>query len=200
VIEYVAAVASASPTPGGGSVAATVAALAASLAEMVCSLTLSGKKTPNDPAALSRASGNASRLRKELLDLASSDEEAYAGYRAASALPKSTEEEQKIRRDALDAALITAADIPLKIAETAVEVLSQLGIAAVHGSKHALSDVATGALLAEAAVRSSLLNVEVNANLMRDEQLAASYRSKSESVRSDAGELAADVLETVTAR
>lgn len=176
--QYAAAVASAAPTPGGGSVAATVGALAAALAEMVANVTLSGRTQPEDPAALKRVSTEGRRLRSRLLDLAVADEAAYNGYREASALSKSSEDEKRRRREALDRALVESATVPLEIAQSGVAVLDQLLTGARHGTKHALSDISTGAVLAESAIRGALFTASVNAELMRDSVQKDQYLSQ----------------------
>ena len=197
---YSAAVAAGSPTPGGGSVAAMVASFASALAEMVCNLTLAGKSPPVDPDYLRKAAADAVRLRGELLDLATADEEAYAGYRTASALPRTTAEEKQLRRAALDEALKHAADVPLTIARKAAEVLTVLTVVAEHGTKHALTDASTGALLAEAATKSALLNVRVNADLMRDRKAGSACVSDADTLERQGTETNRVVLATVARR
>jgi glutamate formiminotransferase/formiminotetrahydrofolate cyclodeaminase len=169
IADYAAAVASGSPTPGGGSVAATVAALAAALGEMVCNVTLTGKSRPERSEVLEEASMRGQHLRQRLLELAIDDESAYSGYQAALAMPRATDHQKQERRIALDAALVGAAEIPLAIASSCVDILRLLLIVAHDGTKHALSDVSTAALLAEATARSALVTVRVNVKLMRDE-------------------------------
>lgn len=198
--EYARAVASASPTPGGGSVAANVAAFAAGLCEMVCNLTLTGKAPPTDPDPLRSAALAAENLRERLLALAFADERAYGGYRDAAALPKSTEDEKAARRRALQAALLHAADVPLETARTARDVLRQLEPAAQFGTPHALSDVSTAALLAQAAAISSLFNVRANADLMKDLGLAASYRAQADEIEASAKAQTERVLAAVANR
>jgi glutamate formiminotransferase/formiminotetrahydrofolate cyclodeaminase len=175
IADYAAAVASGSPTPGGGSVAATVAGLAAALGEMVCNVTLTGKSRPERPEVLEEASMRGQQLRQRLLGLAIDDESAYAGYQAALAMPRATDHEKQERRMALDAALVGAAEIPLATASSCVDILRLLLVVAHDGTKHALSDVSTAALLAEATARSALLTVRVNAKLMRDEADRSRY-------------------------
>lgn len=197
---YAAAVASASPAPGGGSVAANVAAFAASLCEMVCNLTLAGKRSLENPERLQSAARTSAELRARLLRLAVDDELAYARYRAAVAKARSTDEERRDRDIALRSALIQAADFPLETARTAVAVLQELQPAASDGTSHALSDVVTAAMLAQTAAKSSLLNVRVNADLMRDPMLAANYHKEAEQILADANAGAAKVISLVEAR
>jgi formiminotetrahydrofolate cyclodeaminase len=198
--QYAAAIASAAPTPGGGSVAATVGAFAAALAEMVANVTLSGKSSPADPAALQRVSTEGRRLRLRLLDLAVADEAAYDGYREASALPRSSEEEKRHRREALDRALIDSATAPLEIARSGVEVIDLLLTGAGQGTKHALSDISTGAVLVESAIRGALFTAGVNAELMRDPAEQANYVAEISSLSSSTTSGVAAVLDAVKRR
>src|SRR5215217_6082153 len=70
IADYAAQIASASPTPGGGSVAASVGAFACALGEMVCNVTLSGTSQPENPNRLREAVETGSQLREKLLELA----------------------------------------------------------------------------------------------------------------------------------
>jgi formiminotetrahydrofolate cyclodeaminase len=200
VAQYAAAVASPSPTPGGGSVVATVASLSAGLAEMVLNVTLAGKAEPDDPQALQQASDNAARLRLTLLELAAADEAAYAGYRDAAAMPRATDEEKNLRRQALERALVQSANVPLEIARSGVGVLGQLLVAAQYGTKHALSDVSAGAMLAESAIRGALITAGVNADLMRDPSEQKAYRARIASLTDAAATATSSVLSAVQQR
>jgi formiminotetrahydrofolate cyclodeaminase len=197
---YAEALASGSPTPGGGSASAVVASLAAALAEMVCNLTIGGKTPPSDVDSLTSAAGEAGKLRLRLLDLATADEAAFGGFMHASTMSKTTDDEKATRRAALDRALINAADVPLAIAGATVDVLSLLSTVAERGTRHALSDASTAALLAEAAARSALLNVDINAGLMRDAGVASSYRTRSDELELRARRLSSGILDTVNER
>jgi methenyltetrahydrofolate cyclohydrolase len=199
VEHYAAAVASGAPTPGSGSVSAMVGSLSVALGEMVCNLTVEGA-IPEHTELLESAAAEGSNLRATLLDLASQDEAAYAGFRAASSLPKATDDDKRIRREAMEQALMRAAEVPLDIARTIVATFRVLAVAAEHGTRHALSDVSTGALLGHAAVRAVLLNVDVNAKLMRDQRRAELYRSDSTAVQAEADRRAAEVQGLLAAR
>lgn len=174
---YLDRLAAPSPTPGGGSAVAVAAALAAALTEMVTGITGKGRLSADAERELAAANAAAHAARTSLLALAVDDERAYASYRAAAALPKSTDEEKAARRAAVQASLVTSADVPLSIAHTALEVLSALETAARLGTKHALSDIGAGSALAQAAIAGALETVRVNVNLMSDQVRAEFYRS-----------------------
>jgi formiminotetrahydrofolate cyclodeaminase len=135
-----------------------------------------------------------------LLDLAVADETAYNGYRDASALPRSSEDEKRRRREALDRALIQSATVPLEIARSAVEVLDVLLAGAHHGTKHALSDISTGAVLAESAIRGALFTAGVNAELMRDSAEQVRYLDEISSLSASTTSGVAAVLDAVKQR
>ncbi len=98
--------AAATPTPGGGSASAVAGVLAASLVEMVLGISAEKRGGSDAPSA---AHLEAKRLRASLLEFGSADESAYAGYMGALRLPKSTDEEKSVRKQALAAATVTAA-------------------------------------------------------------------------------------------
>jgi formiminotetrahydrofolate cyclodeaminase len=179
--EYLGALRSGSPTPGGGSAAAYVGAMGASLAAMVARLTL---KTADADSALAPAAGRLDALVDELSASARADEDCYARYLAAAALPKATIEEKQARSAAMQAALQTAAETPLLTARRALEALDLAAIVAVHGTKHALSDVQVAGQLLAAAIDGALVFVDVNIAMIKDEEIASDLRWRAGEVRS----------------
>ncbi len=175
VARYLDEVASAAPTPGGGSVAAIAGALGAALGEMVINLT-SGLENDGGPQmALLEACDRLTALRAAFTAAANADEEAYAAYRAAAALPKKGDAAKSLRIAAIQEALSTATDVPLSVAKAATETAEILIDVARLGNLHLRSDAALGALLAETALRGALLNVRGNAALLRNQEAAISF-------------------------
>jgi formiminotetrahydrofolate cyclodeaminase len=172
---YIEEVASANPTPGGGSVAAIVGALAAALGEMVVNLSLGRDPDPNVEQTLQTAGQRLEELRATLSAAAVVDERAYAGYRAASSMPRGCAAEKMVRVAAMQAALREATEAPLAVARAATETAEIMEDVASLGNPHLRSDAALGALLAEAALRGALLNVRGNAALLKDKARAAAY-------------------------
>lgn len=170
---YLAAVASAAPVPGGGSVAATVGALAAALAEMVCQFSVGRHDDPAINAEVDAVLARMSIARANLQTLAHDDEVAYGNYRTASELPRSTASEKEGRRGALQAALIGAAEVPLATAESCVALLPDIEFIKTNGNPHVRSDAVIAAILAQAAVQASAVNVRVNTNMIKDRERAA---------------------------
>ena len=183
--EYVAAVAAGTATPGGGSVAAVVGALAAALGEMVTNLTPGRDKGYGAATELRAARDQLTALRETLLAAAAADEAAYEGYRQASALPRASEAEQATRSAAVQEALIVATEEPLRVAQAAMEVARLMETVAAGGNPHLRTDAALGALLAEAALRGALLNVRGNAPRLRDHGRATRYLTEAGAIETE---------------
>jgi methenyltetrahydrofolate cyclohydrolase len=154
VYELCDAVAAETSAPGGGSVAAVVTAFAASLTAMAARF--SSEQWEDAAGAVAQAEA----LRARALPLAEEDARAYESYLAALHLPK--ELEPAARDAAIGEALSRAADVPLAIAETALDVASLAAELTERGNPNLRGDAATAALLAEAAVRSTANLVEIN--------------------------------------
>lgn len=169
---YIAAVGEGTPAPGGGSVAAVSAALAAALGSMVAGLTVNRAPDSEIAAELRETIARLAELREQMLTAATADEAAYGAYRAASSLPRQTAEEKVRRRAALQEALIGATDVPLAVARGALEIAQILVEVARIGSPHLAADIALGAMLAETALRGSLLNIRSNAATLDDREVA----------------------------
>ena len=172
---YLDEVAAGTPAPGGGSVAAIVAALAAALGEMVANLTLGRAKYAEAESSLRPARDRLTALRATLLESAAADEAAYQSYQDAASLPRASDGEKTERAVAMQRALIAATEVPLAVARSVSEVAEILQSMARDGNPHVRSDAALGALLAEAALRGALLNVRGNAAMLKDRELASTY-------------------------
>jgi formiminotetrahydrofolate cyclodeaminase len=172
VTEFLDALASSAPAPGGGSVAALSGALGAALLSMVCNLTLGKKRyaaVQDDIAALVVRS---EEQRQRLTDLLEADVEVYTGVSAAYKMARKSPEEKAARSAAIQEALKAAAQVPLQVAEACVEVLALCTQAAEQGNVNAVSDAGVAALMAEAGLRSAALNVIINVNSIKDQDFS----------------------------
>ncbi|MWC27666.1 cyclodeaminase/cyclohydrolase family protein [Paenibacillus sp. MMS18-CY102] len=165
------------PTPGGGSVAALIAALGASMATMVGNLSQGGKYAPIQPQIVEVIEMMAS-LTTECEELHHADITCFNYYMEALKLPKVTDEEALIRNQAIHEAAIHAIDVPLRLIE-----VCKAGIICTHriaesSNKNVISDLGIGAILFEAAAQSASLTVEINLNSLQDLLLKRQYASK----------------------
>ncbi|TMG52496.1 MAG: cyclodeaminase/cyclohydrolase family protein [Chloroflexi bacterium] len=156
--------ASDAPVPGGGSAAAYAGAMGAALAAMVARITAKKEGSSDSPDFI----GEMDRLRGELLRLVDADSAAYARVAEAMRLPRKTEEEKRARTDRMQAALVTASEVPLEVAKTARRLLEACERSVVSASPMTASDIGVGALLAETALRGAALNVMINLASIKD--------------------------------
>ena len=169
VADFLDALASSDPTPGGGTAAAVAGAMGVSLLMMVAGLGKSRTNAETERPALSEARAALASIRGRLLTLADTDTEAFNEVMAAYRLPKSTDEEKSARKHAVQRALRAATDAPLETLRTVVEAMKHARIVATHGSRAAASDVRVALELLEAAAAGAAANVEINLVSMDDE-------------------------------
>jgi formiminotetrahydrofolate cyclodeaminase len=172
--------ASGTPTPGGGAVAALSGAMAAGLIVMVCDLTI-GKKQYADFEAEARAlRERAEALRIELQGLAQSDIDVFDHLTAAYKLPRTTEADAASRRAAVQRVTRQATEVPLRVARAATALLPLCAPLARRGNRSASSDVGVAALMIQAAVPAALLNVEINTAVLEDQIFVRETRAQVE--------------------
>jgi glutamate formiminotransferase/formiminotetrahydrofolate cyclodeaminase len=160
--QFLDALASNTPTPGGGTAAAVAGAMGSSLAEMVAALTLSKEKYAASHDAVRPIADAARHARKEFVALAREDSEAYDAVVASRRLPKDTDEQKAERAQRIATANKHAAEVPMRTARAAVRLLTALPDLAAKGNPNAVSDAGAAALLLDACVEAALLNVGIN--------------------------------------
>jgi glutamate formiminotransferase/formiminotetrahydrofolate cyclodeaminase len=167
--QFLEALAGAEPAPGGGSASAYAGAVAAALVAMVARLTLGKKKYVDVHAQMQAVLEKAEALRQELARAIDEDAAAFERVIAAYKLPKGTPDEEQTRQATIQAALLDAANEPLKVACKSVEVMALAEIVVSHGNPNAISDGATAAVQARAALSGAGYNVRVNAAGLNDQ-------------------------------
>ncbi len=162
--------ASNSPTPGGGSVAALAGALGVALISMVGNLTVSKKKYEDVEEDIKKIISSSEKLRYELSQLMEEDVKVFNNFMATYKMPKETEDEKKIRAEMIQESLIKAAKVPLRVAYKCLDILILSQEAAEKGNVNVVSDAGVAALMAEAALESAILNVKINLKMIKDEK------------------------------
>ena len=178
--DYLKETASSAPVPGGGSVAAVSAALAAALSEMVAGLTVGRKgfEAVHDDMEVIRAS--AADLRMRCTESIDRDPEAYLRVLDAFKLPKETEGDKASRTMAIQEAMKGATLVPLALAESAFRIIEMAGSVVQKGNPNAASDGAVAAMMARAAGLAALYNVRINLAAIKDEQFVNTVKRKVE--------------------
>ncbi len=200
VHDFVAALASSAPAPGGGAASALAGALGAALAEMVGQLTVGRAKYQDVEPQVREILDQLGQSREELLRLVDEDAAAYQQVAAAYALPRASEDERAARDAAVQRALVVAMEPPRLIGEAAIEVLRLAGEMAAIGNASLVSDAGCAAVLAEAAVRCANLNVLANVVLLRDQEIGTAARAAVAAREADGRALLERALATVRAR
>jgi glutamate formiminotransferase/formiminotetrahydrofolate cyclodeaminase len=194
---FTAAVASSTPAPGGGSVAAHVGALGAALTQMVAGLTVGRKKYAAVESEMKELGLKAASLANELHKLVELDAKAYEGVTTAYKLPKDTEEQARLRTTAIDGALVYAAQVPLETARACAAVAELAAVAAERGNTNAVSDAGVAALVAESACHGAVYNVRINVSSMTDKSLGTPLATQAEQVLAAAARHAASATAAV---
>jgi glutamate formiminotransferase / formiminotetrahydrofolate cyclodeaminase len=161
-------VAQATPTPGGGSVAAMAGALAASLGQMVAGISRRKKSLAAHAESLAQAENEFVTAAQALRGSIDHDAASYEAVLDAHRLARETEEERKKREQAIQRALEGSVEAPLEVARRAAEVFERLGQLEAMAGASMLSDVRVARMMAAVAVRGALENVTTNLASIRD--------------------------------
>jgi formiminotetrahydrofolate cyclodeaminase len=182
--DFTTELASKSPAPGGGSVAALSGALASALTCMVFNLTV-GRKDYNEYPEHTKDSidsglSSTGTFKDDFLDLMEKDVEAFMELMGAFKLPKAEEAEARFRSEKIREGYKKALEIPLEVAESALKIFEHIETAARWGNKNAASDAGVAAILAQSAIEGAVLNVRINLGSIKDEDYKAGIAEKCE--------------------
>jgi glutamate formiminotransferase/formiminotetrahydrofolate cyclodeaminase len=198
--EFLDALASKDPTPGGGSAAAFTAAEAAALVAMVGRITLGKKKYTAVQQDMEEIICQADQLRVRLSELIDKDAEAFDAVMRAYRLPKETEEQKCERGSTIQTATIQAAQVPLETCQEALKVMRLAVVAADKGNKNAITDAGTASALAIAAITSAGANVRINLQSLSDTSVKEKLTTQLEAIELETRELDKQVREHLKTR
>jgi glutamate formiminotransferase len=167
-----------SPAPGGGSVAALMGALGVSLGGMVANLSAGKRGWEAKLEYFSDWAVKAQQLKDEMLSLVDEDTFAFNKVMAAFGLPKGTAKEKSARSAAIEAANKLAAEVPLRVMQTAAKAYDLLAEMAARGNPASISDVGVGLLAVRACIEGAGMNVRINVTNLKDEKGKISLSNK----------------------
>ncbi|PRR82917.1 cyclodeaminase/cyclohydrolase family protein [Clostridium vincentii] len=174
--EFVEDLSSKSSSPGGGSVAGLVSALAGSLNSMVYSLTVNKKAfealDEDSRKLVLEFKKEASEFTNKSLELMEKDRKYFNELMDCYKLQKNTEEEKYSRDKAIAEGTLRAMNPPLELAEEAYKFYDNIEIAIKYGNKMLISDAGCAAILIYAAIECAIINVKVNLNYLRDKSFS----------------------------
>ncbi len=199
VRDFQAALASSSPTPGGGTAAAIALGQASALTIMVCDLTIGKEKWKEGWQISEKSLMKAVKIMSRSGELADEDSDAFDSVMESFRLSKDTDEEKENRRNAIRAATLTATEKPFETAQLALELLELLPELASKGNANAVSDVGVAGLLASAACKGALFNVDINLGSL-PEEMATEIRDQIPEILDKSRSLSREIMDCVRDR
>ena len=191
--DFVAAVASDMPAPGGGGAAALVGAVGTALGSMVGALTVGKKKYAEVEAEIRALMETCDRLQTELLNQVEADEQGFLPLAKAYGLPKDAPD----RAEILESATVEACKVPLRIMKLCCEALDCIAVFAEKGSRLALSDAGCAAVCCKAALQAASLNVFINTKSLVCRETAEQLNRQAEEMLARYCALAEDIFTRV---
>ncbi|MES2678741.1 MAG: glutamate formimidoyltransferase [Bacteroidota bacterium] len=189
--------ASESPAPGGGSISAYVGSLGISLATMVANLSSHKKGWDERWEEFSKWAEKGQKLKDELVTLVDADTAAFNKIMSAFSLPKSTEEEKKIRSNEIQLATKFAIEVPFKVMQLCYDSFETIKAMAETGNPNSVSDAGVGALCARSAVMGAFMNVRINAAGYNDKNFVNEILAKGKEIEQKTIAAEADILRIV---
>ena len=186
-----------SPAPGGGSVAAYMGALGAALGTMVANLSAHKPGWDDRWEEFSRWADKGVELEAELLHLVDEDTEAFNRIMTAFGMPKNTDEDKRLRSEAIQKATLFAAQVPLETMKASFKAFEICKAMAETGNPNSVSDAGVGALAARAAVLGAGLNVKINASSLKDKAQAEALINEANNLMAEADKAEREVMEIV---
>jgi glutamate formiminotransferase/formiminotetrahydrofolate cyclodeaminase len=197
VRKFIEETASESPAPGGGSVAALAGVLGASLGTMVANLSSHKRGWDDRWEEFSGWAEKGKSYYSALLQCVDEDTLAFNRLMDAFGLPKTTEEERKFRKAAIQTATLHAMLVPLEVMQLALGSMEVIKAMAETGNPNSVSDAGVGALCARASVTGAWLNVRINAPGLENKEKASEILKQAETIAQKAGALEIEIMRTV---
>ncbi|MCX8031363.1 MAG: cyclodeaminase/cyclohydrolase family protein [Thermodesulfovibrionales bacterium] len=198
--EFIEALASKAPVPGGGGAAALGGAIGMALSNMVGNLTVGKKKYADVEPEVKDLLEKGYKIIAELESLVDKDAEVFEPLSKAYGLPKNTPEEIKIKEETLEKCSKDACSVPMEIMRKAYEGIKILHRMGQIGSMLAISDVGCGVVFMKAALISGKLNVIINLNTIKDQNFVKSTTEEMERLVNEGSKIADETLNLVISK
>ncbi len=198
--KYLEELSSNSPTPGGGNVAALCGALSASLGTMVCNLTIGKKKYLDVETEMNEMKVKLNVYVDKFLSLAKYDNEAFERVMDAFKLPKETDEQKKLRIEAIEKSTLEAASVPADVIKNCREIIPLLETISKKGNQNSLSDAGVAVAVIAAASEGAFLNVLINYSSLSEKQKASGLLMQAENLNNEVKEEAKYILDVISSK
>ena len=191
--------ASEKPAPGGGSIAAYVGALGASLGTMVANLSAHKRGWDNKWNYYSDWAVKGQEIKDTLIDLVDEDTHAFTRFMNAIRMPKGNEEEKAARKKAMEDATKNAINVPLEVMRTAYKAYDMLDAMAENGLKASISDAGVGALCTKAAIEGAFMNVKINLDGLNDRGFLEKVMEEAQAIQEKSVSRSQSIVDAVEA-
>ena len=195
--QFLSELSSSSPAPGGGSVAALSGALSSSLSSMVCNLTIGKEKYIDFEEEIKKILKNIKKIKSKLTDLIDKDTNAFNDVIKAFKMPKNNENEIELRKQAIQEGYKKAALVPFETAKTCYMILDLAEILVEKGNKNSITDVAVSALMANAGVKSAILNVKINLGSINDKNFVKDINKELEFIEKKSDKKTNEIINNI---
>ncbi|MGD9900219.1 MAG: glutamate formimidoyltransferase [Calditrichaceae bacterium] len=186
-----------SPAPGGGSIAALAGSLGASLSSMVSNLTSNTRGSEDVDKILNDAAAKAQDIKNILVKAIDDDTNAFNAYMEARRLPGKTDEEKKVRLDAMQSGLKQAVMVPLQTAKLSFEAIKIADTVVAYGNPNSITDVGVGAHIAFTGVKGGIYNVLINLKDIKDKNFVEEMKAACTGLEKDARSMLDTILKKV---
>jgi glutamate formiminotransferase/formiminotetrahydrofolate cyclodeaminase len=191
------ATSSESVTPGGGSVAAYLGTLGASLGTMVANISAHKRGWDDRWEEFSQQAEKGEKLKVTLLNLVDEDTHAFQQIIETRRLAKGSETEKNMRKKAIQEATKKAIEVPLKVMRVALESLEVIKYVTEKGLKSSITDSGVGAICVRSAILGAHLNILVNCKDLDDPKYRTKIMEESEKIKIEALQLESEILSLV---
>lgn len=189
--------ASDSPAPGGGSISANMGALGAALSAMVANLSANKRGWDHRVEEFSVWAEKGQELKAQLVSMIDEDTQAFNKIMDAYGMPKGSNEEKKMRYNAIQQATKNAIEVPFKVMKLSYDVLDIAKEMAENGNPNSVSDAGVGALAARSAVIGAFLNVKINVDSLDDKDFVNQVITDGEKLQTQTIEKEKEILAIV---
>ncbi|MBE6062403.1 MAG: cyclodeaminase/cyclohydrolase family protein [Clostridium butyricum] len=189
------------PAPGGGSVAGLISALSGALNSMVYSLTVGKKAYMNleesEKTLINKFQEESKRFTKKSLEIMDLDRENFLKLMNSYKMPKNTEEEIELRKKAIRDNTIKSMEAPLALARESLKFYDNLKIMNKYGNRMLLSDLSISAILLNSAIESSIINVKVNLNSIKNEEFFEVINNELKNIQEESEKNKKEICENI---
>ena len=198
IIYFIEDLASSSPAPGGGAVAALSGGLSVALASMIYNLTIGKKIYSNlDEDIRNKLDKNLEECKTlctQMLNYIDKDKEAFLNLMACYKMPKETQEDIVLKNEAMEKATLEAMNVPLNLAKLAMKFYDNIYFAVKYGNKNLVSDAKIAAIMLNACIESSMVNVEINLSFLKNQDIKRKIEKEMAQLNSINNSLKKDIM------